>query len=124
MVLAAAQTYRHARARRFEEHRAWAIRLFALAIGSWLYRVDYGFWLLAAHRIGHRGDFRGPFDVVMAFFFYVPNLALAELYLRAPRVRRPLVIRLSAAIALNVATLFVVVRDLLFRPLLLGAGDC
>jgi len=122
MVLAAAQTYRHARARRFEEHRAWAIRLFALAIGSWLYRMDYGFWLLAVHRLGHRGDFHGPFDVVMAFFFYVPNLALAELYLRAPRVRRPLVIRLSAAIALNVATLFVVVGTYYFVRYYWGPG--
>jgi uncharacterized membrane protein len=78
MVLAAVEAYRHARARRFEEHRAWAIRLFTLAIGSWLYRMDYGFWLIAAHRLGHTGDFRGPFDIVMSFFFYLPNLALAE----------------------------------------------
>src|SRR3954468_14608865 len=44
MVVAAVETVRHARARRFDEHRAWAIRLFALAIGSWLYRMDYGLW--------------------------------------------------------------------------------
>jgi hypothetical protein len=42
MVICATQTYRHARARPIETHRAWALRLFALAIGSWLYRVDYG----------------------------------------------------------------------------------
>jgi hypothetical protein len=46
--------------------------------------MDYGFWLIAAHRIGHTPDFRGPFDIVMAFFFYLPNLALAELLLRSP----------------------------------------
>src|SRR4030095_2468332 len=34
-VVAAIQTYRHARARRLDSHRAWAMRLFALAIGSW-----------------------------------------------------------------------------------------
>ena len=40
MVLAAVQTYRYARARALEFHRAWALRLFALAIGSWLYRME------------------------------------------------------------------------------------
>jgi hypothetical protein len=37
MVVAAVQTVRHAMARRIDVHRGWAIRLFALAIGSWLY---------------------------------------------------------------------------------------
>ena len=122
MVVAAVETYRHARGRRFEEHRAWAIRLFALAIGSWLYRMDYGFWLLAMHRIGHRADFRGPFDVVMAFFFYVPNLALAELFLRARRAPGHPVFRISAAMALNVATLFVAVGTYYFARYYWGPG--
>lgn len=85
-VLAALQAYRHARARRFELHRAWAIRLFALGIGSWLYRLDYGIWLKLVGGIGHaRQSFDGPFDLVMDFFFYVPNLLAAELFIR----RRP-----------------------------------
>ncbi len=50
MLVAAIETFRHARNRQFDVHRVWAIRLFALAIGSWLYRMDYGFWLLAAGR--------------------------------------------------------------------------
>ena len=65
MVLGAEESYRHARGLRFAAHRAWSLRLFALAIGSWLYRMDYGFWLLAAHGIGHMETFRGPFDAVM-----------------------------------------------------------
>ncbi len=58
MVLAAVQTYRYARARSLSLHRAWALRLFALAIGSWLYRMDYGFWLLLGGGGGpiRRGD--------------------------------------------------------------------
>ncbi|HEY0197895.1 MAG TPA: DUF2306 domain-containing protein [Rhodanobacter sp.] len=67
MLVAAAQTYRYGRARQTTAHRAWALRLFALAIGSWLYRMEYGFWFLATHRLGHTSDFRGVFDVVMAF---------------------------------------------------------
>jgi hypothetical protein len=53
VALSATQTLRHAYARRFDLHRAWAIRLYALAIGSWLYRMDYGFWLLFANGRGH-----------------------------------------------------------------------
>src|SRR5258708_4022132 len=83
MVLAALETVRHARQHRFDEHRAWAIRLFALTIGSWLYRMDYGFWWLITHRAGHTRSFDGPFDIAMAFFFYIPNLIVAEAFIRA-----------------------------------------
>lgn len=114
MVLAAVQTYRHARSGNYSVHRVWAVRLFALAIGSWLYRMDYGFWLLAMHRIGHQEDFRGPFDVVMAFFFYVPNLAIAEVYLRSrPRKGHP-VRQLAGATVLAVATLIVAIGSYYF----------
>ena len=43
MIWASIEAYRHARARRIDHHRAWGMRLFALAIGSWLYRMEYGF---------------------------------------------------------------------------------
>ena len=114
MVVAAVETYRHARGRRFEEHRGWAVRLFALAIGSWLYRMDYGFWLIAAGGAGHTSHFRGVFDVVMAYFFYLPNLVLAELYLRARHTPRHPVLRAATAMALNIATLFVAVGTYYF----------
>jgi hypothetical protein len=87
MVVASVQTYRHARARpqhgRLALHRAWAIRLFALAIGSWLYRMDYGFWFLVADGAGHTSAYRGWFDYLMDVFFYLPNLAVAEAFIRA-----------------------------------------
>lgn len=114
VVLAAFETYRNARGLRFEQHRAWAIRLFALAIGSWLYRMDYGMWLTAANGLGHTNHFRGPFDIVMSFFFYVPNLAVAELFLRTRRTPARPAIRISSAVALNIATLFVGVGSYYF----------
>ena len=87
MVVASVQTWRHARARRLPgrlaRHRAWAIRLFALAIGSWLYRMDYGFWILFTGGVGHTPDYRGWFDLVMDSAFYLPNLAVAEAFIRA-----------------------------------------
>jgi len=82
MLVAGVETYRHAAAGRIEQHRAWALRLYALAIGSWLYRMDYGFWLLLADGTGHLQNFEGPFDRIMAFFFYLPNLLVAELFIR------------------------------------------
>jgi len=81
--LAAVQTVRYAMARQFSIHQAWAWRLFALAIASWLYRMEYGLWFLVADNAGHTDDFRGAFDYFMDFFFYVPNLIIVELMIRA-----------------------------------------
>ncbi|ACY18986.1 DUF2306 domain-containing protein [Haliangium ochraceum] len=114
MVLAAIETVRHARAGRMERHRAWALRLFALAIGSWLYRMDYGFWALLADNAGHTRDFRGPFDRVMAFFFYVPNLILVEVLIRARRDALPAGVYLAAAGALACATGFLLLGTYFF----------
>ena len=83
MLGTAAMTLHRARRRELDAHRAWAIRLYALAIGSWLYRMDYGFWLLLTDGLGHADGFSGPFDYFMDFFFYVPNLLVAEAWLRA-----------------------------------------
>lgn len=79
---AALQTLRHARARRMDQHQAWALRLFWLAIGSWLYRVHYGLWYLATDGLWSNPDFTGAFDLVQNFAFYLPYLIGLELYLR------------------------------------------
>ena len=89
MLVAAIETYRHAAAGRIEQHRAWALRLYALAIGSWLYRMDYGFWLLLADGLGHNQSMHGPFDRVMCFFFYLPNLLVAEVFIQRKGNRKP-----------------------------------
>ena len=119
MVVAAAQTYRYARARVTEIHRAWALRLFALAIGSWLYRMDYGFWLLLGGGRGHTHDFHGPFDHVMAFFFYLPNLALVEAFIRARSAASPK-LRLAAAGLFTGATGFLLLGTYYFTKLYWG----
>jgi hypothetical protein len=113
MIVSATQAWRYGYARRIETHRAWALRLFALAIGSWLYRMDYGIWLLLAHGAGHTEAFSGPFDHVMVFFFYLPNLLVVELYLRAWQTGIAPVARwaasavmLAAALLLGVGTYF------------------
>jgi uncharacterized membrane protein len=122
ILLAAWQTYRLARAGRFDAHRAWSLRLFALVIGSWLYRMDYGLWLTAAHGLWHRPDFHGGFDRVMSFFFYLPNLALTELFLRTQPLRAHPAFRLFTAALLNLATLIVAVGTYYFLRYYWGPG--
>ncbi|MFZ5963076.1 DUF2306 domain-containing protein [Thalassococcus sp. BH17M4-6] len=82
MIAAALQTIRFARARDFMRHRTWALRLFVLAIGSWIYRVHYGLWYLATDGAGSNKAFTGPFDLVQNVAFYLPYLLLLELWLR------------------------------------------
>ena len=91
--------------------------------GSWLYRMDYGLWLTAApHHIGHRPDFHGPFDVIMAFFFYLPNLAITELFLRARTALSRPAVRVAATIVLNLASVVVVVGSYYFIRFYWGPG--
>lgn len=122
MVVAAFESYRCARKRRFEAHRAWSIRLFALAIGSWLYRMDYGFWLLLAHGIGHTHTFHGPFDAVMSFFFYLPNLIIAEMFIRGKQQLSHPALRFSAGLVINAATLIVAIGSYYFIRYYWGPG--
>jgi hypothetical protein len=119
-IVCAVETYRMARVRRLEAHRAWALRLFALAIGSWLYRMDYGFWLLLSDGVGHTQDFRGPFDLLMAFFFYVPNLLVAEAFIRAHRSEASSTLRLTAAAVLALATGFLLLGTYFFTQFFWG----
>jgi uncharacterized membrane protein len=120
MVLAAVQTFRYARAGEMETHRAWALRLFALAIGSWLYRMDYGFWALLAKGAGHTDDFRGPFDMVMAFFFYLPNLLVVELFLRVRPNTVPAAWKIAAACVFVGATALLLLGTYFFTKILWG----
>ncbi|MEL7298629.1 MAG: hypothetical protein AAGJ86_13275, partial [Pseudomonadota bacterium] len=96
-IIAAVAAIHFARQRDFVRHRAWAIRLFALAVGSWLYRMEYGFWFLFTDGLGHTSTLDGPFDQVMDFFFYLPNLLVAEVLIG----RRQIV---SSKVAKSLAT--------------------
>lgn len=113
-ILAAVETWRHAHARRLEAHRAWALRLFALAIGSWLYRMEYGVWMLVTGGWGHERGFTGPFDQFMAFFFYLPNLLVVELYLRSRRAGVAPAVRWASSVVLLACTSLVAVGTWFF----------
>ncbi|MBE0412094.1 MAG: DUF2306 domain-containing protein [Yoonia sp.] len=86
-LLAATQTIRHARAGRIAQHNAWALRLFWLVLGSWLYRVHYGLWYLTTGGLWSNPEFTGGFDLVQNVAFFLPYLIGLEIYLR--RRERP-----------------------------------
>ncbi|APO77044.1 hypothetical protein AM571_PA00158 (plasmid) [Rhizobium etli 8C-3] len=108
MVLCAAMAYARARAGNYDQHRAWAVRLFALTVGSWLYRMEYGAWFLLSGGVGIRPGFTGLFDAIMMFFFYVPNLIVAELFIRARRRDFGALASFGAATVLLAASAFII----------------
>ena len=75
-------TFGAARARRFADHRRWAIRLFAVASAVWFMRVGYMAWGLATGGAGIGEAMDGPFDLFLAFANSLLPLAVAEIYLR------------------------------------------
>lgn len=120
MLVAGIETYRHAAAGRYEQHRAWALRLYALAIGSWLYRMDYGFWFMLAGKLGHTSEFSGPFDYIMAFFFYIPNLVVAEVFIRQRKYNAPAVVNILSALLLLLMTGFLLTGTYFFTKFYWG----
>lgn len=74
-VYANVQAWRLAQARRFDEHRRWMIRSFALTFGAVTLRI----YIPLSQMMGI--DFVIAYQAI-AWLAWVPNLLLAELYLR------------------------------------------
>lgn len=88
VMVAAGQAVRFARAGQFARHRRWGLRLAILALGSWIYRMQYALWFMATGGIWVENDFSGAFDLVNIWAFYVPYLIGLELWFRV-EARRP-----------------------------------
>ncbi len=114
MLVAAIATYRYAVVGDMARHRAWALRLYALAIGSWLYRIEYGFWVMFTNGLGHTKTFDGWFDQFMAFFFYLPNLLVVDVFVRASRRHVAPIARIAGSLVLLAATTFLIVGTYYF----------
>jgi hypothetical protein len=82
MFISALMTWKYAIGGNIKQHREWALRLFVLAIGSWLYRIESGVIRIFIGNWGHTPDFQGTTDIFMNFFFYLPNLLVVELYMK------------------------------------------
>ncbi|TCO40080.1 DUF2306 domain-containing protein [Dokdonella fugitiva] len=96
---------RAARARRYDAHRRWALRLFLAVGGVWFFRIGLMAWIVANQ--GPAGfdpkTFSGPFLSFLAFAQYLVPLALLELYIRAQRGSAR--VQLAMAFGLGAATL-------------------
>lgn len=106
----AAIAWRHARARRFDLHRRWVLRLFLAVSGVWFFRVGLMFWIVVNQ--GPVGfdpqSFTGPFLSFLSFAQYLLPLGVLELYFRAQKHGSPR-IRLAMATGLGVLTLMMTV---------------
>ncbi len=88
MFIAAVQALRYARADNYTRHSEWALRLFVLIMGSLLYRLHYAFWYLLTDGLwSDQQALDGPFDRVQYFAFYLPYLAVLELWIRRRRAQ-------------------------------------
>ena len=84
MMLSAVMAFVHARAKRFDRHRAWAIRLFAMVLGSWVFDLEIRAWKDLTGGLGMgAGNTSGPFDYAILYLFFVPNLLVAECFIRS-----------------------------------------
>jgi len=119
MMLSAAMAFVHARAKRFDLHRAWAIRLFAMVLGSWVFDLEYRAWRDLGGGVGIRNpdgaDF-GLFDYVIMYGFFVPNLLVAEFFIRhlhrglvmPRRLKWPVVALLASALMIFIYAIMTV----------------
>ncbi|MEM6939912.1 MAG: DUF2306 domain-containing protein [Pseudomonadota bacterium] len=86
--VSAYKTVAYARQRDMARHFAWATRLVILAVGSWIYRMHYGLWFMTMKGAGVQPDFKGLFDLIQVFAFFVPYLLIAEVLLRRSRAKQ------------------------------------
>ncbi len=70
------------RAKRFNEHKEWAIRLFALGISSWLFRVIHINWYFTLGDFGANTYWK---QVLISYGFYLIPLAGIEVFFRMKR---------------------------------------
>lgn len=112
IIIFALLAWRYARARQFDEHRKWAMRLFMVVSGVWFFRIGLMCWLVMNG--GPAGfdprTFSGPFLTALAVFVYalpVPLLVL-ELYFYAQKTTRSVAIIPVALLIFVVTTLIAV----------------
>ena len=87
ILLFAGLALRAARARQFDAHRRWALRLWFAVLGVWFFRLGLTLWILI-HQAPVGFDvktFSGPFLTFLSFAQTLIPLAFLQLYFRAQR---------------------------------------
>ncbi len=99
IIAFAALAFRYARARRFDVHRKWALRLFLVVSGVFFLRVGLMFYALIA-----QGAPSGTLFTLLAYAQFVLPLIALELYFRGQERGGP-ALRLVAASVIGLLTL-------------------
>jgi len=90
IIVFAVLAVRYAMARRFAEHRRWALRLFMAASAVWFFRVGLMAWTTLTGGVGIDWEsFTGPFLYVLGFAQYLLPLAMLEWYFYCQRSAGP-----------------------------------
>lgn len=107
ILICAAMALRHAIARRIDLHRRWALRLFLVVGGVWMFRVGLTLWIVINQ--GPVGfdpkTFQGPFLVFLGFAQYLLPLLVLECWFGAQRSGAAA--RIAMAAMLGVFTLMI-----------------
>ncbi|PRX54378.1 DUF2306 domain-containing protein [Flagellimonas meridianipacifica] len=94
----------------FVSHSEWVLRLFLAMGGVWFFRIGLMFWLLVNN--GPVGfdpvTFRGPFLVFLGFGQYLIPLAIAEMYIRSKKTKKPSM-QIATALIILLCTLITIV---------------
>ncbi|MFZ1786978.1 MAG: DUF2306 domain-containing protein [Saprospiraceae bacterium] len=89
----AVKTIQEARAKHFESHRKWALRLFMVTNGVWFFRIGLMAWLFVFQKpVGFDPEtFTGPFLTTLSVFTYAIPIALLllESYFYAQKKANP-----------------------------------
>lgn len=103
LIVCAVLAWHRARARDFAAHRRWALRLFVLAAGVWLFRIGLSAWIAVNGGIVgfDPRTMQGPALFTLALGEWVIPLLILEAYLSAEKAR-------SAAARYIVAVLLLV----------------
>lgn len=120
VAVASVETVRHAIGRRIRSHRAWGIRLFTILLSGWLYRMYYGVWGVFFGGLGRTRTLDGWFDQFLLFWYYVPTMLVAELYIRSRRPDASRGTQIGAASALAFATAFLMLGTVAYWNRLWG----
>lgn len=105
ILACAGMAFWHARARRIDLHKRWALRLFLAVSGVWFFRIGLMFWIVVNQGpVGFDPEsFTGPFLTFLAFAQYLLPLAVLQIYFHVQNGGAG--VRLAMAAGLGVLTL-------------------
>jgi uncharacterized membrane protein len=106
IILFAAIALRYAMARKIDQHRRWAMRLFMVVSAVWFFRIGMMFWFMTTGGVGIDSEtFTGPFLDFIYFGQMIVPLLFLEIYFRAqdnhaaaPKIAATLLVLLATGI--------------------------